>query len=132
MENKASEVITFTGETDGTSATGVFPMYSEVLHAPVSFIRPDKGMKMLIWAKWIAGEACMVYVEHAEDVTVATPEWKKISTFYLSSAGEIAEYKRKPIAIQSRDGKQAVRFTWRQVTAAKSYVTFQIQFESTS
>jgi len=121
-------LLTFFGETDGTSTSGTFELDGDFLHAKVSYIRPDKGTKLKIWAKRISGERCLVHVEQTEDVTVATPTWKKIGSFYLSSAGEIAEEKRRPIVAQSRDGKQAIRFTWELSPPAKTYVGFEVEF----
>ncbi|MFQ6075625.1 MAG: hypothetical protein ACE5Z5_05775 [Candidatus Bathyarchaeia archaeon] len=121
-------LITFKGETDGASLTGTFPLDSEVLHATVDYVRPDKGVKAKIWARRISGKACMVHLEHTEDVTADPPMWKKVDTFHLASEGEKSEEKRRPIVIQSRDGKQAFRFSWEQTTAAKSYLGVEVEF----
>ena len=123
------EVVTFYGETDGVATTGTFDLNSDVLHAAVAYIRPDKGMLCKIWARWIAGKACKVYVEQTEDVTVTpTPTYKKIGAFYLSSDGELHEDERHPFELFSRDGKQAFKITWEQTVAGKSHVAIKVEF----
>jgi hypothetical protein len=124
------EVITFYGATDGTSTKGTFRLDSDVLHGPVDFIRPDKGMRVRIWARWIAGKPCYVYVEQTEDVT-ATPEptYKKVAAFYLSSEGELHEDERRAVELFSRDGKQAFRLTWEQSTAGVTHVAIKVGFK---
>jgi len=123
------EVLTFYGETDGSSATGTFELDSDVLHSKVSYIRPDKGMECRIWARLLAGAACRVYVEQTEDVTESSPTWKKLGAVDLSSAGTLAiEDSNFITKLYSRDGKQAFRFTWEQSTPAKSFLEFRVEF----
>ena len=124
-----SEVITFYGETDGTSTTGTFSLNSDVLYSAVNYIRPDQGMLVKIWAKLIAGKACTVFVEQTEDVTVDSPTYKKIGAFHLSSEGQLHIDERHAVELFSRDGKQAFRLTWSQDTAGKSYVMIKCEFE---
>jgi len=123
------EVITFYGETDGSSTTGTFDLNSDVLHSAVSYIRPDRGMRVKIWAALISGAACTVFVEQTEDVTESTPTYKKIAAFHLSSEGQLHLDERHAVELFSRDGKQAFRLTWSQSAAAKSYVMIKCEFE---
>jgi hypothetical protein len=123
------EVITFYGSTDGSSPTGTFSLDSDVLHSSVSYIRPDKGMKVRIWARWLAGKPCKVYVEQTEDVTASPPTYKKLAAFFLSSDGELHEDERHAVELLSRDGKQAFKLTWEQTTAGITHVAIKVGFK---
>lgn len=126
------EVVTFYGTTDGTGTTGTFNLDSDVVDKTVvttlTSIRPDKGMVCKIWARWMAGKACTVYVEQTEDVTVDSPTYKKIGAFHLSSEGELHEDERHPFELLSRDGKQAFRLTWEQTVAAVTHAAIKVEF----
>jgi hypothetical protein len=123
-----SETIFFYGETDGTSTTGTFPLDSDVLHSTVDFIRPDKGMKCEIYVIKVSGAPVTVLLKQTEDVTVESPTYKTVGSWYLSASGELHEDERKPIVLRSRDGKQAFQFTWSQTTAGKSYILVKVEF----
>jgi len=127
-EEGVTPLVSFYGETDGVATTGTIPLDSDVLHESVDYIRPDKGTRAKIWAKLLSGEPCTIFLEQTEDITASPPVWKRIGAFYLVSAGELLEEFRRPITLLSRDGKQAFRFTWSQVTAAKSYIEIRIEF----
>lgn len=124
-----SEIITFYGETDGSSTTGTFSLNSDVLVNAVNYIRPDKGMRVKIWAQLIAGAAVTVFVEQTEDITAGTPSYKKVGAFHLASEGQLHIDERHPVELFSRDGKQAFKLTWSQSTAAKSYIMVKVEFE---
>ena len=123
-----SEVVFFYGETDGTSTTGVFPLDSDILHATVDHIRPDKGMKCEVYVVEISGAPVTVFLQQTEDVTKESPTYKPVGCWYLAEAGEIHVDERRPIVLRSRDGNQAFRFTWSQTTAAKSYILVKVVF----
>lgn len=123
------DIITFYGKTDGAKTEDDFTLDSEVLENPISYIRPDKGMRCKIWARWIAGAKCTVYVQQTEDITADSPTWKTIGAFRLSSEGELHEDERHAFEVASRDGKQAVKFTWEQAVAAVTHVAAKIEFQ---
>jgi len=122
-----SELFTVYGKTDGTNTTGTFALSSPIFKGTVTYIRIPKGMKAKIWGKRISGEPATITVEMTRDVTAGTPEWSAIHTEVLSSAGELDIEKRRPIIVESRTGKEAIRITWNQSTAAVTYVEFDIE-----
>lgn len=124
-----TDVITFYGETDGSSTTGTFTLYSEAISGSVTTIRLDKGLKAKIWAKEISGAPVTVKILFTDDATVATPTWTTIDVETLASTGQLNLEKRKPRIIQFRTGKEAIRFDWSQSTAGKSYITIEIEIE---
>jgi len=128
MDVEMGEVITFYGVTDGVSVGGTLSLDSDVLYAPVSYIRPDKGMETKIWVSKIMGKPATVFLEHTEDVTVTVPTWRRLSALHLETAGSIHEDQRRPIKLMSRDGKQAWRLIWEQVTAGVTYFLVKVQF----
>jgi hypothetical protein len=124
-----SETVFFYGETDGKTATGVFPLDSDILYSTVDFIRPDKGMKCEVYVVKVSGAPVTVFLEQTEDVTVSpSPSYKAVGSWYLASAGELHEDERRPIVLRSRDGKQAFRFAWSQTTPNKSYILVKVEF----
>lgn len=124
----ASSLLTFRGETDGSSTSGTFKLYSDLLYEPVDYIRIPKGMKAKVWCKRISGEeATTIHVEFANDVTAGTPTWSKVSTEYLASPGEVTLEKRRPVVLHGKTGKEAIRVTWSQATAGKAYVEIEVE-----
>jgi len=124
-----TEMITVYGETDGVNTTGVFTLTSQAFTNSVQYIRLDQGLKAKIWGKRIAGSPVTVHIQMTDDVTASTPAWRTIDTEYLSVEGNIDLEKRHPIIVEFKTGKEAIRFTWEQSTAAKSYVAFDIEVE---
>jgi len=61
-------------------------------------------------------------------VTVTVPTWKRLSALHLASEGELFEDQRHPFTLLSRDGKQAFRFTWEQVTAGVTRYQIKVRF----
>ncbi|RLC63797.1 MAG: hypothetical protein DRI01_04540 [Chloroflexi bacterium] len=122
------EIITFYAETDGSNTTGDFTLDSDVLHSTVSYIRPDKGYKLKIWAWRVAGAPVTVLINYTNDVTVGSPTWKTIGAIHLSSEGIEEMEKRKPVIVLSKTGKEAVKFSWSQSAAGVSRVGFEVEF----
>jgi len=128
MSQEESFLLTLYGETDGTSATGDFPLNSEWFEATVTQINLDKGVAVKIWAKRLTGEACEVIVRLTHDRTATPITWVDLGTFYLVSAGEELFEKRRPIRFTPKTGKEAIKFSWSQVTPAKSKIGFEIEY----
>ena len=124
-----TEMITVYGSTDGTNTTGTFTLRGQMFTNSVQYIRLDQGLKAKIWGKRIAGAPVTVYIEMTDDVTVATPVWRTIDAEYLSVEGNIDLEKRHPVIVEFKTGKEAIRFTWEQATAAVSHVAFDIEVE---
>jgi len=120
-------LFTIRGETDGSNTSGVFKLASELFRESVDYIRLEKGIKAKIWCKRIAGAPVTVNLEFTHDVTVSTPSWSVLDTQYLASSGELILEKRRPIIIHGKTGKEAIRITWSQSTAAKSYIEYEIE-----
>lgn len=122
-------LITFYGETDGSSTTGDFKLDSPVLHSKVDFIRIPKGMKLKIWCKRISGKVeTEIIFNYTDDVTAGTPSWKPIGHEYLASPGEIPLEKRRPVVVVGRTGKEAVKISWSQPTAGNAWVEVEAEF----
>jgi len=116
------ELFVLRGETDGTSATGVFSLDSDLLYLTVTYVRIPKGLKAKIWFKKLSGEGeTLVSLEYTYDVTVASPVYKTLQVEKLASKGEITLEKRRPAIIRGFTGKEAFRVTWSQPTAVKAY-----------
>ena len=122
-----SELFTVYGKTDGTNTTGTFSLSSPVFRGTVTYIRIPKGMKAKIWGKRISGDAATITVEMTRDVTAGTPTWSAVHTEYLASPGELNIEKRRPIIVEGRTGKEAIRITWSQGTAGTTHVEFDIE-----
>jgi len=124
----AGETLAFYGETDGVATGGTLSLDSDVLHATVDYIRPDKGVESKIWASKVSGKPASIFLEQTEDVTVTAPTWKKLGALHLASEGELFEDQRRAITLMSRDGKQAFRAVWLQEVAGKTYFLIKVQF----
>lgn len=122
-------LLTLFAETDGTSTTGTFSLSNEWFESAVDFIRIDRGIVVKVWGIEVSGAAVDVAIEYTHDVTVATPTYTALKVVRLASEGELAHDKRRPlIAVKGKTGKEAVRFTWSQATAAKSYIAITVEF----
>jgi len=124
-----SDLITVYCETDGSNTTGTFSIKSTSFTNTPEYIQIDKHLKLKIWARRIAGAAATVFVQYTDDVTASTPTWQNIDVIHLAADGELDLEKRKPVIVVGRTGKEAIRFTWSQSTAAKTYVVFDIEVE---
>jgi len=122
------ELIVLRGETDGTSTTGTFSLDSDILYAPVTYVRIPKGMVVKVWFKKLAGEGeALTTLEYTYDVTVATPTWKALHVEKLAAKGEVTLEKRRPIILRGFTGREAFRVTWSMPTAVKAYVEIGVE-----
>jgi len=46
----------------------------------------------------------------------------------LASEGELILEKRRPVVVRGTNGKEAIRLSWSQTTAAKTYIAVEIEF----
>ena len=126
---KRGTLIAVHGKTDGSSTTGDFSLESEWFESAVDYIRIDRGIVAKLWGIELSGNPVTVVVKYTHDVTVDTPTWKELKRIHLASEGEVAHDKRRPlIVITGRTGKEALRLSWVQTTAAESHITAQIEF----
>jgi hypothetical protein len=130
-----SEILTLKGESDGTSTSGDFPLYSDLLyHDTAPFTPPTKiiipyGMKAKIWTKRLSGEAETLFqIFWSKDATPTTPTWELLDAEKLASKGELSIEKRRPIVIRSLTGKEGFKVSWSQPTAAKAYIELEVEF----
>jgi hypothetical protein len=121
------EIMTFFGQTNGTTTTGTFSLQSDLTSSPVTYIQIPGGMRLKIWAKRLSGAPCIVNYQVSHAVPPASPV--TISSSDLSSAGELDLEKRRPVVIRGLDGTDALQITWSQTTAAISSVEFEAVFE---
>lgn len=126
---KKTEIISLNMETDGASTTGDFTLRGNLFTNNPTYIRLDKGMKAKIWTKEISGAAARIIIQYTDDVTAATPAWVVIDV--EDFPGGSIEYleKRKPKIVTFRTGKEAIKFSWVQATAGKTYVSVDIEAE---
>lgn len=122
-----SELVHLYGETDGTSATGVFQLACDRFTSKASYIRIPKGVKAKIWCKRIAGAPVTVTIDFTSDVTRAPASWVTISSERLAEDGELVLEKRRPIVLLGIRGTEAFRVGWAQAPAAKSYVELEVE-----
>jgi hypothetical protein len=130
-----SELITFKGETDGTSTSGDFPLYSDILYitgsapftAPTYIVIPP-GMKAKIWTKRISGDVeTNVIIQFTKNITASPVVWIPLDVEKLASKGEINLEKRRPIVVRGILGTEAIKISWSQPTAGKAYVVVEIE-----
>ena len=127
--DKKGTLINVYGKTDGTSTSGDFSLECDLFENPVSYIRIDKGIVAKLWSIEISGAPVDVIVYYTLDVTATTITWTEVKRLSLSSSGELTEDKRRPIKIiEGRTGKEAIKFSWSQTTAAESYMAASIEF----
>jgi len=123
-----TELFSVYGETNGSSTSGDFEFYSDMVYGTFTSFRIPKGMKAKIWCKRISGEAVEVIIKYTHDVTVTpSPTWISVSREKLASAGELILEKRRPIVLRSITGNEAFKISWSQDTAAKSYLELEIE-----
>ncbi len=127
------ELLTLKGETDGTSTTGDFPLYSDIIYhdsapyTPPTTIVIPKGLKAKIWFKEVGGAAVDVMLYWSKDATASSPVWELLERVSLASAGQLTLEKRRPHIIRSIVGKEGFKLSWSQATAAKSYVNIGLE-----
>jgi len=128
----ASEILTLKGESDGTNASGDFPLYSDLIYAgpsPPTRILIPYGMKVKIWAKRLSAEnETLFQIYWSSDVTAPSPTWILLDAEKLAGKGELTLEKRRPIIIRSLTGKEGFKVSWSQPTACKAYVELEVEF----
>ena len=130
----AKELFTLKGESDGTSVSGDFPLYSDLLyHDSAPYTPPTKvvipyGLKAKIWAKRLAAEAETLFqIYWSKNATAASPTWELLDSQKLASKGELSVEKRRPIVVRSLAGTEGFKVSWSQPTAAKAYVELEVE-----
>jgi len=130
----AKELFTLKGESDGTSVSGDFPLYSDLLyHDSAPYTPPTKvvipyGLKAKIWAKRLAAEAeTLLQIYWSKNATAASPTWELLDSQKLASKGELSVEKRRPIVVRSLAGTEGFKVSWSQPTAAKAYVELEVE-----
>jgi hypothetical protein len=128
------ELLTLKGESDGTSASGDFPLYSDLIyHDAAPWTPPTKvvipyGMKAKVWAKRLAAEGETLFTIYwAKDATVASPAWELLDAQKLASKGELWIEKRRPLVIRSVTGREGFKVSWSQPTPVKAYVELEVE-----
>jgi hypothetical protein len=132
----AKELFTLKGESDGTSESGDFPLYSDLLyHGSAPFVPPTKvvipyGMKAKIWAKRLAAEGETAFqIYWSKNASAAAPTWELLDSQKLASKGELSVEKRRPIVVRSLAGTEGFKASWAQPTdsAVKSYIELEVE-----
>jgi len=123
-----SELLTYRGETDGTSTTGTFSLSSEMVVGTVEYVVVPKGMKAKIWAKRLVGKPLDMVVEVTRNIS--SPTWAEVGRERLVSEGELSLQKRRPMVVRGLTGLDAFRLRWDQsgFGAGKSYVEVEVEF----
>ena len=128
-----SEILTLKGETDGSSTSGDFPLYSDIIyHDSAPYTPPEKvvipkGMKAKVWFKEVSGEPVDVELYFSKNAASSSPTWELLERVSLSSAGQLSIEKRRPHVIRSIAGTEGFKVSWSQATAAKSYITIGLE-----
>jgi hypothetical protein len=125
-----SEHITLSGITDGTNATGVIAVVSDVIYGNVETIRIPKGLALKIWSKHINGADVTVKTQYTLDVSAESPTWVDfaVDVFDASVEGDRNIEKRRPLLFRGFTGKEAVRFTYTQEIAGISGIEINAEF----
>jgi len=130
----AREILTLKGESDGTSASGDFPLYSDLIyHDSAPYTPPTKvvipyGLKAKIWAKRLAAEAETLFqIFWSKNASASAPTWELLDSQKLASKGELTLEKRRPIVVRSLAGTEGFKVSWSQPTAAKAYVELEVE-----
>lgn len=125
-----SEHITLSGITDGTNATGVLAVVSDVIYGNVESIRIPKGLALKIWSKHINGADVTVKTQYTLDVSAESPTWVDfaVDVFDASVEGDRNIEKRRPLLFRGFTGKEAVRFTYTQEIADISGIEINAEF----
>ena len=122
-----NEIFTVKGETDGTSTTGDFPLFSDLFYQSVTSIRIPKGLKLKIWCKRINGSPVDVLIYYTKNIIIPSPDWRLVGFERLASSGEFALEKRRPVVLRATTGLEGVKLSWSQASAAKSYVEAEVE-----
>ena len=121
-------LMTLFGRTDGSSTTGTFSLYGDILYSTADYVRIPKGLKAKIWCKRISGEVeTEVIIQFTNDVTETTPTWNDVSRQRLASKGVLELEKRRPVVLRGRTGKEAFRIQWSQSTAGYANVEIEVE-----
>lgn len=125
-----SEHITLSGITNGTNATGVLAVVSDVIYGNVETIRIPKGLALKIWSKHINGADITVKTQYTLDVSAESPTWVDfaVDVFDASVEGDRNIEKRRPLLFRGFTGKEAVRFTYTQEIAGISGIEINAEF----
>ena len=125
-----SEHITLAGITDGTNASGVLKVVSDVIHGAAAEIRIPRGLALKIWSKHINGADVTVKTQYTRDVTATSPTWTDfaVDVFDASVEGDRNIEKRRPLLFRGFTGNEAVRFSYEQEVAAVSGVEINAEF----
>lgn len=125
-----SEHMTLSGITDGTNATGVLAVVSDVIYGSVESIRIPKGLALKIWSKHINGADVTVKTQYTLDVSAESPTWVDfaVDVFDASVEGDRNIEKRRPLLFRGFTGKEAVRFTYTQEIAGISGIEINAEF----
>ena len=119
-----SELITFKGYVSGT---GTYTLESPAIRGSVDRIRVPKGCKLKVWAKRIAGEAAVVKIQFAPDITVDSPSWQDLDVEQLASPGEIVLEKRRPVVVNGYTGKEGIQIV-RASGSGDSWIDIEVEF----
>jgi len=122
-----SELLTFKASTDGTSTAGDFPLTSDVIRGTTTSLRIPAGFKAKVWCKRISGEPVEVIINYTRDITAATPTWIELDRQVLASRGELSLEKQRPTILRATTGKEAIKISWSQPTAAISHIGVEIE-----
>jgi hypothetical protein len=129
-----TEILTLKGESNGTSTSGDFPLYSDIIYHDTVFPPPTRiiipfGMKAKIWAKRYAAEGETLFqIFFSKDATATSPSWDLIDAEKLASKGEMSLEKRRPIVLRSVTGKEGFKVSWLQPTAVKAFIDLEVEF----
>jgi hypothetical protein len=130
-----SELIVFTGETDGINATGIFKLDSDVIFSSDTVPPPDrivipKGMKAKIYMREISGDPATITIVYSVDIlNVIPPETAKIS-FVLPQRGTVSlENINRPSVFRSATGKEGFFIRWEQPAVGKTSILMLVAFE---
>jgi len=121
-----SDLLTFYGETDGTSATGTFTLKSPQLYGTVTSIKLDKGLAAKIWGFEVDGKAVTVIVKYSTD---GGDTWNSFKPIHLASEGHVDRDLRRPILIEAKNDETYFKIEWSQDTPGKSYVGITVEFD---
>jgi len=128
------ELLTLKGSTDGSSTTGTFSLYSDMIYGSVSYVMIPKGLKAKVWCKRISGKAVEVIIQFTHDIYAGgstpspdTADWTEVGHEVLVSEGELILEKRRPLVLRGYTGKEAFRVRWSQSSAGLSYVEIEVE-----
>jgi len=129
------ELMTLKGETDGSSKTGDFALYGDLVYhdttppfTPPTKVVIPKGLKAKVWFKEVSGQPVNVLLYWSKNAAAASPTWEVVEVMSLASAGELSMEKRRPHVIRSILGTEGFKLSWSQDTAGKSYVSIGVEF----